>query len=535
MTRRNRVAMWSFVAAGLGAAGVQVSSSVPGSEAGRSVGAEVVRSADATSLKFLVRLPEVNASGRLFVALARDGRPEPRDQIGSLGQLGEEGLVVLARDIPVDSDRQVTLDRTAFSDPIASLDELPRARYHVQAVWDVNHDSARLDAPGNRYSQVITIDLDPARGETHAIDLDQVIGPEELPADTAQVRFLKIPSPSLSAFHGRPMYLRAGVILPRGFEEQPDRHYPLRVHIGGFATPCTAVKWMMQPQTRFAQVWNGADTPRFVLLHLDGDGPLGDPYQVNSANHGPYGDALMQELLPEVERRFRCGGSGSQRVTDGGSTGGWVSFALQVFHPDAFAGCWSFCPDPVDFRSYQRINIYEQRNAYQDPEGGDVPSARDPRTGQTQFTVRQECRMENMLGLGDRYTTSGGQWGAWNATFSPRGADGTPAPLWDPGSGAIDPAIAQQWKAFDLRHRLEHDWPEIGPLLRGKIHIWVGEADDFFLDQAVRRLDAFLSRALPPYEGSITYGPGEGHCWMGIDEAAMLDQMARAVNPPARP
>jgi hypothetical protein len=285
---------------------------------------------------------------------------------------------------------------------------------------------------------------------------------------------------------------------------------------------------MMTAGAGFRRAWMADDAPRMILIHLDGAGPLGDPHQVDSANHGPYGAAVTGELIPHVERLFRGIGRGEARVLDGGSTGGWVALALQVFYPDFFDGAWASCPDSVDFRTFQLVNIYDEDNAYINPHGCERPAARDV-SGEVRFTMRHECRLENVLGRGDSYTLSGAQWGAWNATFGPRGPDGRPVPLWDPATGKIDHTTAEHWRAYDLRRILEANWAELGPKLRGKLHIWVGEADDFFLNNAVHRLDVFLSRAQPAYEGSITYGPGQGHCWIGIAQREMMKQMARRV------
>jgi S-formylglutathione hydrolase FrmB len=277
----------------------------------------------------------------------------------------------------------------------------------------------------------------------------------------------------------------------------------------------------------FRATWNADDTPRLILLQLDGAGPLGDPYQVNSANHGPYGDAITEELIPHVERTFRAIAQARARFVDGGSTGGWVALALQVFYPDFFNGCWSFCPDPVDFRAFQLVNIYQDANAYVNRHGFERPSARDL-DGDVRFTMRHECAMENVLGMGNSYVMSGQAWGSWNATFSARGTDGRPVPVWDPANGRIDPIAVESWKKYDLRLVLEQNWKYLGPRLRGKIHIWVGEADDYFLNNAVHLLDEFLSRADPPYGGSIAYAPGRGHCWLGLSEQQLMEAMARA-------
>ncbi|MFY9572611.1 MAG: hypothetical protein WAV20_14525, partial [Blastocatellia bacterium] len=180
-------------------------------------------------------------------------------------------------------------------------------------------------------------------------------------------------------------------------------------------------------------------------------------------------------------------------------------------------------------RAFQLINIYEAQTAYLNRHGFERPSAREL-NGDVRFTIRHECQMENVMGLGDSYTMSGEQWGAWNATYGPRGEDGRPVPLWEPRTGKINRDLVEHWKKYDLRMILEQNWKTLGPKLRGKITIWVGEADDYFLNSAVHLLDRFLSKADPPYEGKIIYGEGKGHGWMPFSEREIMDQMAAAVD-----
>ncbi len=420
------------------------------------------------------------------------------------------------------------LDAHSAIFPLDELGQLRPGMYEVQALLHTNLDLNTPNAPGDLYSPVRTVQLDPASGASVELELSQTVPAETLPPDSDLVKHVKIRSRLLSAFHGRPIDLRAGVILPRGFADEPGRRYPLRVHIGGYGARYTDVDAMMADGSGFRRAWMADDVPRMILVHLDGAGPLGDPYQVDSANHGPYGAALTGELIPYVEARFRGVGRGEARVLDGGSTGGWVALALQVFYPAFFNGAWAFCPDSVDFRSFELIDIYGDDNAYINRHGFERPAVRDV-SGEVRFTMRHECRIENVLGLGDSWALSGGQWGAWNATYGPRGADGRPVPLWNPATGRIDHTVAEHWKAYDLRRILEERWAELGPKLKGKLHIWVGEADDYFLNNAVHRLDNFLSCARPAYEGSIHYGRGEGHCWMGISQREMMRQMARRI------
>ena len=481
-------------------------------------------------LKFDVTLaPALGAqpqSGRLFVIISKSERGEPRQ---GAGRTGMDSPPTFARDVAnISATSAGVIDAQCVAFPVSSLSDIEPGAYSVQAVLDTNQDLKSLNAPGNLYSKPQRLNLDPRKSGVVKLQLTEQIAPEQLPAETESVKFIKLQSELLTKFWGRPIYLRAGVILPRDFERETNRRYPVRVHIGGFGSRFTGVQRMMADGSNFRQAWAADGAPRMILIHLDGAGPLGDPYQVNSANNGPYGDAVTQELIPFIEKKYRGIGEGYARTLDGGSTGGWVSLALQVFYPDFFNGVWSACPDGVDFRGFQLVDVYKDQNAYLNARGFERPGAREI-NGDVRYTMRHECQAENVLGRGDNWAMSGGQWGAWNATYGPRGADGKPVPLWDPKTGAINREVAEQWKKYDLRLYLEQNWKTLGPKLKGKIHVWVGEADNYFLNNAVHLLDAFLGKADPAYGGKIEYGPGKGHCWLGLTERQMIDEMAAAV------
>jgi S-formylglutathione hydrolase FrmB len=482
------------------------------------------------ALRFRVRvadglLPHPR-NGRLYVVMSADIHGgEPRFRIGK----ADSPSPTVARDVSgFRSKSEATVDETAFCFPLPQLAQLPAGDYTVQAVFEFNSDLKSPNAPGNLYSKPQQVKLDPKQNQEISLSLTEANPPESLPAETELIKYVKFASPLLSRFYGRSMFLRAGIILPRDYSKEPNRRYPLRVKIGGYGSRFTDVGTMMLSYHPFYQAWMADDAPRMILLHLDGAGPLGDPYQINSANHGPYGDAVTQELIPFVERTFRGIGKPSARVLDGGSTGGWVSFALQVFYPDFFNGCWSYSPDPVDFRAYQLVNIYKDTNAYTDAAGKERTSMRR-RSGETALTMRNEVGSENLVGRHDSYTTGGGQWGAWNATYSPRGEDGLPVPLWNPKTGAINHSVAEQWRKYDLRWYLEKNWKTLAPKLRGKIHIWVGEADEFFLNNAVHLLDDFLSKADPPFDGTLKFGAGKGHIWVDLNERQIMEAMQARI------
>lgn len=493
----------------------------------------VLQAQSPRSLRFEVTVssePSVSArNGRLIVtAVPVDGpdAPEPRLRIG---RVGRSATPIAAVD--VDADQMVAghvlvVDESALAFPESSLGDLAAGRYSVQAVLDLSRDLRLIAAPGNLYSQPVVASLDPGRDVQVELTLTERVPSDTWPPDTEYVRFVRLRSELLSDFHDRPIALRAAVVVPRGFEDagEADRRYPLRLSVGGYGERFTAGSRAMRQGSAFRTAWLADDTPRMLRVFVDGAGPYGDPYQVNSANNGPYGDAVTRELIPAIEKRFRGVGTPESRVVDGVSTGGWVSLALQIFYPDFFNGAWSFCPDSVDFRAFQRLNIYADENAYVDAAGDERPGRRGP-DGIVRFTMRHELMMENVLGRGGSWTRSGRQWGAWNAVYGPRGGDRRPIPLWDPVTGVIDRHAAAHWEQYDLRVVLARNWATLGPKLDGKLNVWVGDMDDYYLNDAVHLLDDFVKGTGPSFDARITYGPGQGHCWVPLSEWEVIQQM----------
>lgn len=461
-----------------------------------------------TAAKGLLATPQ---DGRMFVVLGRQANPEPRRALGEVERmppyLGTDANAFTA-------GVKVTLDEKSAIFPVASLSKIPKGDYVVQAVFSYNRDLLMPNSPGSLVSEPKKVTLDPAAGGVVALELTRALPGDEVPPDTERVKFVKLRSEKLSKFHGRPMYLRAGIVLPDGFAKDKDKRYPLRVHVGGYGTRYTAAP--------------GMSAGPMLLLMLDGAGPCGDPYQVNSANNGPYGDAITQELIPYVEKTYRGIGAGYARVTDGMSTGGWVALALQIFYPDFFNGAWSHCPDSVDFRSYERINIYSDDNAYVDAKGNERPACRDV-TGRVRYVVRHECQSEIVLGRGNKWELSGKDWGAWNAVYGPRGKDGLPVPLWDGKTGKMNREVVEHWKKYDLRLVLETNWEKLAPKLQGKLRVWAGEMDDYFLNESVHHLDDFLKKAKPAFGGKIKFGPGAGHGYRELSEAQVVAEMMGAI------
>ncbi len=469
--------------------------------------------------------PGLEPSGRLFVILGAQSDPEPRFSPGWAGPGAEP---FFARDIRSWRPGEVkVLGPGVIGFPPPRLGDLAPGTYFAQALYDTNTVDSSINAPGNLVSKPVAIVIPQGNdSRRYPLVLDCQLPPETVPSDTRLVKVVRIQSQRLSEFWHRPMYLRAAVILPSSYDQQPGRRYPVRYHIGGFHARYTTAFELMKEGSFFRSQWLAPGAPQMIFVFLDGEAPYGDSYQMNSANNGPYGDATVDELIPAIDSRFRTVASARGRFLEGESTGGWVSLALQIFYPGTFNGAWSFCADSVDFRRFQLIDIYSDVNAFVNQYGLERPSMRDI-DGEPRYTIRHEVAMERVLGRGDRFVSSGEQWGSWNAVYSPRAADGEPAAIWDGVTGVIDHQVAAQWKEkFDLRAYLDTHWRALGPKLQGKLHIWMGDMDSFYLNDAMELLSSFLKATRnPTSDAEVTFGRRQGHCWVPLSEKDLMGQM----------
>jgi len=506
-------------------------------------------------ISFQSSLGEEPLDGRLLLMFAKTDEREPRFQIN--GGLGTQ--LIFGMNVDQMKPGEVTeFDPEAFGYPIASLSEIPPGEYWVQALLHVyetfnlstgqtvklpmdNGEGQQWNrSPGNLYSTPKKITISDNGISSLDLQMDQKIPPIEEPEDTEWIKHIKIKSEKLSEFWGRDMYLGAHVLLPKGFEDHPEARYPLMIFhghfpddFGGFRTqppdpnlePDYSARFdvegyniiQQQEAYDFYKRWNDPDFPRFLIIEIQHPTPYyDDSYAVNSASQGPYGDAITYELIPHIEKEFRGLGEGWSRFLYGGSTGGWEALAVQVKYPEEYNGCFAACPDPIDFRAYCLTNIYEDSNAYyyqSDFKSLEVPAHRDY-LGQIQGTVKDNNHLE--LVLGDK-SRSGQQWDIWEATYSPQGEDGYPARIWDKMTGDIDHEVADYWKEnYDLRYILERDWDKLGEKLRGKIHIYCGDMDNYYLNNAVYLMEDFLESTTDPYyDGEVKYGDRAEHCWNG--------------------
>lgn len=507
-------------------------------------------------------------TGRLFLFISTKADLEPRLQSNT----SLFGLDVHA----AHPGQSLTLTPSTPGAPETTLGDLAPGDYTVQALFNIYSEFRRADghviwahhdqwegqhfnrSPGNLYSAPQSLHLVAGQPATLTFHLDQTIPPIVVPPDTAWVQRIKFKSPLLTRFWGRPMFLGATVLLPLGYAEHPEVRYPvvyLQNHFSlsppfGFnPTPPADSKptWGRQraeaatrgepraeppPGTtitgpyantesgyEFFQSWTSANFPRVIAVTFQHPTPyFDDSYGVNSPNCGPYGDAIMQELIPALEKKFRAIPQGYARVLTGSSTGGWGSLALQLYHPDFFGGAWAFSPDPVDFRAYYGgVNLDTDQNAFVEKttpglEGGGRSN-------------RKSSQRAAILGTED------GRFEWWKHT--PVGPDGLPLPVWNLQTGAIDRTVVAAMRAnnFDLRHYLARNWPELGPKLIGKLHVHAAAVDSFYSNFAVHLLDEFMQSTKNPHEpGQFFYGPpGSRHGWQPTTNAELVQAMARSI------
>lgn len=481
-------------------------------------------------LRFEVTVPAgVRAepiTGRVFVIISRTNQQEPRYQVG------RTGIPFFGRDVVgVPPGEPLVIDDTDLGSPLASVKDVPPGTYYVQAMVSLYSEFRRADghvlwmhddrwegqdwrrSPGNLYSDAVRVALDPAKGGTVGLRADRVVPDIEMPPDSEYVRSFRYQSPRLSRFWGRPVYLGATVLLPAGYDREiisypvlyEQGHFSLRAPLG------------FEAGTDLHNEWTADGFPRMVVVTLQHPTPyFDDSYAVNSVNVGPYGDAIVAELIPEVERRFRIIPESWARLLAGGSTGGWEALALQIFNPDVFGGTWAYCPDPVTFSDVEMIDIYKDENAYykqRDWRRVVTPNTRET-NGEIRLTSQQRNYYELAMGTRGR---SGEQFDAWSASFGPIGPDGYFKPLFDKMTGAIDPNVATYWREnYDLLHYLQGHWAVVGPKLVDKLRIYIGTMDNFYLNNAVRELEQWMRTTTnPPYPGFFLYGEGKGHCWQG--------------------
>lgn len=500
----------------------------------------------AFAVSFKVTLDEDVADktleGRLYIIVTQNTDDEARFQVGYYA----ESVPFWGKDVALRPGQTITMwnfDPQVQGFPLESFSDLPDSEYAVQAFLNVYTTFTRadgsvvklhmpcgsghyiFDSPGNIYSEAREVTL-PTDGDIE-LTLTNLIAPyEEVPRggtcqqgnppETQHVKRLKIKSEVLSEFWGQDMFIAADVLLPRGYDENPDTRYPV-IYVQGhyLDNGDNPFGFSEELDNIFSSWWLSDDAPKVIAIALRQETPFfDDSYGVDSANVGPYGAAITQELMPAIDSEFRTIGQRWARTLTGCSTGGWIAMAHIIFYPDLYAGVFSVAPDPLDFRYFELVNIYEDTNAYfRSSESGWVkaprPSTREV-DGETVTTMEQENLWE--LALGTKGRSGLGNWDIWQAVYGPQGEDGYPAPIWDKVTGDIHSEVAEAWRKYDLSEVVVNNWNTLAEKLAGRIHLYAADDDDYFLENGVKAFEEATSELVPRLNATFVYSNDAGHC-----------------------
>jgi hypothetical protein len=418
---------------------------------------------------------------------------------------------------PVDLDP----DELAYPDKFSSA---PEGNYQIQAVLDVNHDFAYYyDASdGDLLSAIVQQNFNPGRDEAISLTLAEHKTEPAL-KEPPNTEFFDFVSPALSEFWGRPIHLRGAVVLPPGYRTARGP-YPTVYVTHGFGGNMASL--VQRSAMNINKQMEDKKIPPMIWVLMVEALPTGTHEFADSVNNGPWGKSLTTELIPHLEKQYRMDARPSGRFLTGHSSGGWAALWIQVSHPGFFGGTWPTSPDPSDFRSFTRIDITKPPlpNFYRSEDGSPWMLIR--MGGKDVQSVEDLARQEHVLG------DYGGQLASFEWVFSPRGKDGRPMPLFDRDSGDIDPQVAAYWeKHYDIAGLLRTNWKKIGPLVNGKIHLTVGTADTFHLEEPARLLEQTIKDL--GGKASFTYLEGRSH--FDLYQDGLSERIAKEMYAVARP
>jgi enterochelin esterase-like enzyme len=415
--------------------------------------------------------------------------------------------------------KSIEIDADILAFP-AKFSEAPAGEYQVMALLDRDHSyTYNGPGPGDIISRVTKAKM-PA-GETE-ITLYKTV-PERKIESHPNAKVIEFESPMLSAFWGRSIKMEATVLLPPSYFKSKTTHYPTAYIIHGYGGD--HLPGGLRGIDNRLKLMEEGTISEMITVFLNAHCSLGHHVFADSANNGPWGTALEKEFIPYLEKQFRMDARPSGRFLTGHSSGGWATLWVMITHPDFFGGTWSTSPDPVDFHNFTGPDLtkYPPQNAYLDANGKEYNLVRDH--GKELMTVRQYAQQEHVLG------NYGGQFGSFNAVFSPKGPDGQPMPLFDVETGRIDPFVQTTWEKYDIARVLRDNWKTLGPKLRGKLHVIVGTADTFHLNEAVELLDAELKKL--GSDAKIEYVEGRTH--FDLVDASLRNRIMKEMYAVARP
>lgn len=496
--------------------------------------------------RFDISLPAAlgnNASGRLLLFASPLSADNSNSEDVDLNGPDDAPMFLAGRDVAsFGQDHTVTIDAQEETFP-KGLAALSPGEYRVQVVLDrdggYNYGGR---GEGDLVSRTVTLrfpldarpsialdhELPPAAAQFDVTGLPPRAA-EQILASQPHLHDERVLSTALTRFRGTPQSVAAWVLTPPGYDPHGRITFPTVYTTGAFGSNHRLDGQML------SRIWHLMEIkamPPMIWVTLDFSSPTGTTEFADSTNNGPWGEALTKEIIPYLESRYRMDARPSGRFLTGHSSGGWFALWAMVRYPTFFGGSWASSPDPVDFRAFIGVDIY-QRSANMYRDGNGTPRPLERAHGRVRMTIEEAARIETVLGH------NGGQLRSFDWTFSPRRADGTPASLFDRVTGAIDPDVAAYWRDhYDIGHRIETDWSRLRHDLDGKVHVAVGTADSYYLDGAVHRLEAAFRKV--GGRADFLYVPGASHSINEVyardgDRNAYYREMAQGMYAVARP
>jgi len=469
--------------------------------------------------------PSFNQNGRLFIYMSKHNNPSrwwPHF-------ITKDYYVYAKNFSDWESNDILTVTNTQDWEKWARFEEcnfinIPEGIYYIQLVWDQNFDTFGVNAEGNISSKELKVELNASQNID--LKLSDIIKSEKL-IEHKLVKLAYYKSDTLSKWYGKPVYERAAIFLPSKYYENPEKEYPIRYHIGGGFSPYARVNRLIS-DTTFYNWWLSNEAPQIITVFLDGE-LNGNLYHIDSDNMGPHGYSLINEFIPYIENSYRGTLAADNRFTDGCSTGGWASLALQLFYPETFNGCFSYSPDPISFNKFFDVNIYEDENMFYDRYGYDRFLSKPDLMTNRNISMRDWVKFENVLGYTGTYLDSDHEFGYMSTIFSPKGVNGQPISLFDHETGQINSKVAESWRRYDLSQYIIDNWEDIGSKLKGKIYIWNGTADEHYLDISTRIFESKIKQLENPESDAIfEYAPYCGHCEK-YSHRRVLEQIAEKL------
>lgn len=527
-------------------------------------------------------------SGRLIVFAIHESADLPADTPPGDGPFWDDPQPIFGQ--PVDAldpggEVELVPGADAFPVPLRSVEP---GRYRVQAVLIRERvDSDWRRSPGTLYSDPVEATLPPEPDAPLRLSLSNTVEPRELEAitregDVPSFEEVTLASTLLERFGRRGAVHRAGVVFPTDYD--PDRRYPALFIVPGFGGDHATARAMAEARDLGELTDAEARLHRacFVIV-LNPESPNGHTLFADSRNNGPVGEALVREFIPHLQQEYNLIPAREARMLRGHSSGGWSVLWLATTYPDTFGAAWSTAPDPVDFRRFQIVNIYEDKSMFQmegdtlrEREGERAAEAPPPVRGETampypedgpppgtgsdtgmterpsrrstpdaaslvetpsyrvgdevRMTIREEVAMEEVMGP---RATSGQQWASWQAVFGPRDPGGRPSPLFNPRTGEISSRVVSYYQEYDLRLRLSRDPGRLAPIYLERIRILMGDRDNYDLDGAVRLLrEELREHARDPSHIDEASTASSGYIKMlsGEDHSSVLKtEEARAI------